>query len=103
MRVKLNIPHHYSHEKIEVVGNEIPTNKLFLTYQTFAQQDPYRHGKVASCNRFVTQLKQWAPITNKRSTGEDGKRSRCLVIPDLETCRTFFEKQIGHKIDWDAD
>ena len=94
---------HYSCETIDVIGNEIPTNKLFLIYQTFAQQEPYRHGKVASCNQFVTQLKKWAPITNKRSTDEDGKRSRCLVIPDLESCRTFFEKEIGHKIDWDAD
>jgi hypothetical protein len=87
----------------DIIGAENPTSSLFKIYQDFAKEQPYGHSKVASCNQFVTQLKEWAPVTNNRVTDKNGKRSRCLVIPDLETCKAFFEKKIGHKIDWDAD
>jgi hypothetical protein len=87
----------------DIIGAENPTSSLFKIYQNFAKEQPYGHSKVASCNQFVTQLKEWAPVTNNRVTDKNGKRSRCLVIPDLETCKAFFEKKIGHKIDWDAD
>jgi len=85
-----------------VMGTSIPTMTLFEIYQAFAKGDRYGHGQVASCNQFVTILKQWAPIENNRVTDGDGKRVRCLLIPDIETCREHFEKEIGHKIDWDA-
>jgi hypothetical protein len=85
-----------------IFGTVTATNDLFEIYQVFTQRDRYGHGQVASCQHFVTILIQWAPIAKKRITETNGKRSRCLVIPDLETCRDHFEKAIGHEIDWDA-
>jgi hypothetical protein len=85
-----------------IFGTVTATNDLFEIYQVFTQRDRYGHGQVASCQHFVTILTQWAPIAKKRITETNGKRSRCLVIPDLETCRDHFEKAIGHEIDWDA-
>ena len=85
-----------------VMGASIPTMTLFEIYQAFAKGDRYGHGQVASCNQFVTILKQWTPIENNRVTDGNGKRSRSLVIPDLASCREYFEKEIGHEIDWDA-
>jgi hypothetical protein len=85
-----------------IFGTVTATNDLFEIYQVFTQRDRYGHGQVASCQHFVTILTQWAPIVKKRITETNGKRSRCLVIPDLETCRHHFEKAIGHEIDWDA-
>ena len=85
-----------------IYGTVTATNDLFEIYQVFTQRDRYGHGQVASCQHFVTILTQWAPIVKKRITETNGKRSRCLVIPDLETCRHHFEKAIGHEIDWDA-
>ena len=85
-----------------VIDTSIPTRDLFEIYQAFTKGDRYGHGEVASCQQFVTILDQWAPITKKRSTGDNGKRARCLVIPNLEICRKYFEQEIGHKIDWDA-
>jgi hypothetical protein len=85
-----------------IFGTVTATNDLFEIYQVFTQRDRYGHGQVASCQHFVTILTQWAPIAKKRITETNGKRSRCLVIPDLETCRDHFEQKIGHEIDWDA-
>ena len=85
-----------------IFGTVTATNDLFEIYQVFTQRDRYGHGQVASCQHFVTILTQWAPIAKKRITETNGKRSRCLVVPDLETCRDHFEKAIGHEIDWDA-
>jgi len=85
-----------------VTGASIPTMTLFEIYQAFAKGDRYGHGQVASCNQFVTILKQWAPIGKNRVTDGDRKRARGLLIPDIEICREHFEKEIGHKIDWDA-
>ena len=85
-----------------VMGASIPTMTLFEIYQAFAKGDRYGHGQVASCNQFVTILKQWVPIENNRVTDGNGKRSRSLVIPEIASCREYFEKEIGHKIDWDA-
>ena len=85
-----------------VTGASIPTMTLFEIYQAFAKGDRFGHGQVASCNLFVTILKQWAPIGNKRVTDVNGKRNRCLLVPDVEKCREHFEQEIGHKIDWDA-
>ena len=87
---------------IAVMGTSIPTMTLFEIYQAFAKGDRYGYGQVASCNQFVTILKQWAPIENNRVTDGNRKRSRSIVIPDLASCREYFEKEIGHKIDWDA-
>ena len=86
----------------EVVDTSILSIALFEIYQEFTKGDRYGHGQVASCNQFVTILKQWAPIEKNRVTDGNGKRFRCLLIPDIETCREHFEKKIGHKIDWDA-
>ena len=85
-----------------VIGTSIPTMALFEIYQAFAKGDRYGYGQVASCNQFVTILKQWAPIGKNRVTDGDRKRARGLLIPDIEICREHFEKEIGHKIDWDA-
>jgi hypothetical protein len=85
-----------------VIGTSIPTMALFEIYQAFAKGDRYGHGQVASCQQFVTILSEWAPIERKRTTVANGKRGRCLVIPDLESCRNHFEQKIGHEIDWDA-
>jgi len=85
-----------------VMGASIPTMTLFEIYQAFAKGDRYGHGQVASCNQFVTILKQWVPIENNRVTDGNGKRSRSLVIPEIASCREYFEKEIGHEIDWDA-
>ena len=87
---------------IEVIDVSTPTSVLFAIYQAFAQGDRYGHGQVASCQQFVTILSEWAPIERKRTTVANGKRGRCLVIPDLESCRNHFEQKIGHEIDWDA-
>ena len=87
---------------IEVIDVSTPTSVLFEIYQAFAKGDRYGHGQVASCSQFVTILSQWAPIERKRATVANGKRGRCLVIPDLESCRNHFEQKIGHEIDWDA-
>lgn len=87
---------------IEVIDVSTPTSVLFAIYQAFAQGDRYGHGQVASCSQFVTTLSHWAPIARKRTTVANGKRPRCLVIPDLESCRNHFEQKIGHEIDWDA-
>ena len=87
---------------IAIMGTSIPTMTLFEIYQAFAKGDRYGYGQVASCNQFVTILKQWAPIENNRVTDGNRKRSRSIVIPDLASCREYFEKEIGHKIDWDA-
>jgi hypothetical protein len=84
-----------------VIGTSTPTTALFEIYQAFARGDRYGHGQVASCKQFVTTLKKWAPIVRHRVT-DSGKRGRCLVIPDLESCRDHFEQKIGHDIDWDA-
>ena len=88
---------------LDVLDASTPTSVLFAIYQAFTRGDRYGHGQVTSCQQFVTTLSQWAPLARTRITGSDGKRGRCLVIPDLETCRKHFEKVIGHKIDWDAD
>jgi hypothetical protein len=85
-----------------VIGTSTPTTALFEIYQAFAKGDRYGHGQVASCSQFVTILSQWAPIKRKRTTVANGKRGRCLVIPDLESCRNHFKQKIGHEIDWDA-
>jgi hypothetical protein len=87
---------------IAVMGTLISTMTLFEIYQAFAKGDRYGYGQVASCNQFVTILKQWAPIERKRTTVANEKRGRCLVISDLESCRNYFEQKIGHEIDWDA-
>ena len=85
-----------------VIGTSIPTMALFEIYQAFAKGDRYGHGQVASCQQFVTTLKQWAPIVKHRPADDRGKRLRCLLVPDLESCRNHFEQKIGHEIDWDA-
>ena len=87
---------------IAVMGTLISTMTLLEIYQAFAKGDRYGYGQVASCNQFVTILKQWAPIERKRTTVVNEKRGRCLVISDLESCRNYFEQKIGHEIDWDA-
>jgi hypothetical protein len=87
---------------IAVMGTSTPTMTLFEIYQAFAKGDRYGHGQVASCQQYVTILSQWAPIERKRTTVANEKRCRCLVIPDLESCRNHFEQKIGHEIDWDA-
>jgi hypothetical protein len=88
---------------LDVLDASTPTSILFAIYQAFTKGDRYGHGQVTSCQQFVTNLSQWVPLARTRITGSDGKRGRCLVIPDLETCRKHFEKAIGHKINWDAD
>ena len=89
-------------EPTAVIDASTSTVTLFEIYQAFAKGDRYGHGQVASCSQFVTILSQWAPIERKRTTVANGKRGRCLVIPDLESCRNHFEQKIGHEIDWDA-
>lgn len=89
-------------EPTAVIDTSTSTVTLFEIYQAFAKGDRYGHGQVASCSQFVTILSQWAPIERKRATVANGKRGRCLVIPDLESCRNHFEQKIGHEIDWDA-
>ena len=85
-----------------VIGTSTPTTALFEIYQAFAKGDRYGHGQVASCKQFVTTLKKWAPIVRHRPADDRGKRLRCLLVPDLESCRNHFEQKIGHDIDWDA-
>ena len=86
----------------QLFDNVVTTIDLFSKYQFFSQNDRYGLGQVASCSQFVTTLSQWAPIVRKRTTIANGKRGRCLVISDLESCRNYFEQKIGHEIDWDA-
>jgi len=85
-----------------VIGTSTPTTALFEIYQAFAKGDRYGHGQVASCKQFVTTLKKWAPIVRHRPADDRGERPRCLLVPDLESCRNYFEQKIGHDIDWDA-
>ena len=85
-----------------VIGTSTPTTALFEIYQAFAKGDRYGHGQVASCKQFVTTLKKWAPIVRHRPADDRGERPRCLLVPDLESCRNHFEQKIGHDIDWDA-
>tara|TARA_A100001015_G_scaffold316841_1_gene432177 strand:+ start:279 stop:2324 length:2046 start_codon:yes stop_codon:yes gene_type:complete len=87
---------------VEIFDTVIPTNILFNLYQVFAKGDRFGHGQVANCQQFVTTLSRWAPIAKLRSTGDDGKRTRCLSIPNLSTCREHFQQEMRHEIDWDA-
>ena len=78
----------------------IECDKLHKFYEDFCKKN--RSGYVQAPAQFGKLIRKIVPKSLEKQKVQSGsKRKNIYVFPSLRICRKYFEKVIGHEIDWE--